>query len=266
MNKYLPNDHCFVICAYKESPFLEDCIKSLNEQTIKTNILIETSTPNIYIDTLAKKYNIKVIVNNGEGGCSQDWNYAFEHCPHKLITIAHQDDIYYSEYSKNILKYANDTLNPILFYTNYCEIRGNRIVLRNINLIIKRILNHHMLNKNNWSKYKSKRKVLFLGNAISCPTVTMVKEKVGNRPYDDTYKCSCDYKTWTNLLNIQGEYVYIPTVLTAHRIYSDSHTTLYLETNIRQNEDKEILSTFWRYPFNKIIYFLYSFSQKSNKL
>ena len=39
------NDHTFAICAYKESPYLEECIKSLKNQTIKSNILIATSTP-----------------------------------------------------------------------------------------------------------------------------------------------------------------------------------------------------------------------------
>ena len=43
------NDHTFAICAYKESPYLEECIKSLKNQTIKSNILIATSTPNDYI-------------------------------------------------------------------------------------------------------------------------------------------------------------------------------------------------------------------------
>ena len=52
------NDHTFAICAYKESPYLEECIKSLKNQTIKSNILIATSTPNDYIKGIADKYAI----------------------------------------------------------------------------------------------------------------------------------------------------------------------------------------------------------------
>ena len=33
MNQW--NDHTFVICAYGDSPFLEDCINSLLSQTVK---------------------------------------------------------------------------------------------------------------------------------------------------------------------------------------------------------------------------------------
>ena len=50
-------EHTFVICAYKESPYLEECVKSLIRQTIKSNIIIVTSTPNSYIEDIAGKYH-----------------------------------------------------------------------------------------------------------------------------------------------------------------------------------------------------------------
>ena len=67
-------DHTFAVCAYKESPYLEECIKSLKSQTIKSNILIATSTPNDYIKGIADKYEIPYYINEGEGGITQDWN------------------------------------------------------------------------------------------------------------------------------------------------------------------------------------------------
>ena len=53
-------DHTFVVCAYKESPYLEECIRSLVEQTVKTNIAVYTSTPNDYIRGIAEKYGVPV--------------------------------------------------------------------------------------------------------------------------------------------------------------------------------------------------------------
>ena len=61
-------DHSFVICAYKESPYLEECIKSLTAQTEKSVVLMVTSTPNSYISDLAKKYAIPLYINEGEKG------------------------------------------------------------------------------------------------------------------------------------------------------------------------------------------------------
>ena len=55
------NKHTFVVLAYKESKYLEESIKSVLNQTVKTNVVIGTSTPNKYISKIAKKYNLKVI-------------------------------------------------------------------------------------------------------------------------------------------------------------------------------------------------------------
>ena len=60
--------HTFVICAYKESRYLEECIISLKKQTVKSEILMVTSTPNAFISGMAEKYNIPLIVNEGEIG------------------------------------------------------------------------------------------------------------------------------------------------------------------------------------------------------
>ena len=68
--KYLPEQHTFLVCAYKESPYLEQCIKSLLAQTKKSNIIISTSTPCNYIQEIAKKYNIEVLINiEKKGNC-----------------------------------------------------------------------------------------------------------------------------------------------------------------------------------------------------
>lgn len=83
--------HSFVICAYKESPFLEECIQSLEKQTVKSTIKMVTSTPNEYIADMAKKHNIELIVNEGQGGIVQDWNFGYKQIDTPYVTIAHQD-------------------------------------------------------------------------------------------------------------------------------------------------------------------------------
>ena len=60
------NEHTFAVCAYKESPYLEECIESLKGQSVRSNILIATSTPNEYIKNIAEKNNIPYFINEGE--------------------------------------------------------------------------------------------------------------------------------------------------------------------------------------------------------
>ena len=53
--------HTFVVLAYKQSQFLETCIKSVLNQSYKSQVIIATSTPNPYIYDLANKYHLDVI-------------------------------------------------------------------------------------------------------------------------------------------------------------------------------------------------------------
>jgi len=261
---YTSNDHTFVICAYQESPFLEDCIRSVLAQTVQTHILIETSTPCAYIAGMAEKYHIPMVINSGKSGCASDWNYGYEQAKTELVTITHQDDIYEPRFAAETINYLNRADHPILAHTDYYEIRGAKKVSRNSVLTIKRILNHRMRQQKNWNSSSIKIRSLALGNRISCPTVTLVRSGCGSNPYDLTYQCSCDYKTWSNLSRKEGSFVYVPMILMGHQIYEESHTSIYLKENVRQKEDMEIISSYWPHAVGKVIYFFYSLSQRSN--
>ena len=88
------NDHTFVLCAYKESPYLEECVLSLLNQRVRSRVIISTSTPNAHIKSVSAKFGLPLFVNEGEASISHDWNCAVAHCETPLVTIAHQDDVY----------------------------------------------------------------------------------------------------------------------------------------------------------------------------
>ena len=70
-------DHTFVICAYKDSPYLEACIRSLKDQKSESVIKLATSTPSDNIEKLCLQYNIEYCVRYGKSGIADDWNYAY---------------------------------------------------------------------------------------------------------------------------------------------------------------------------------------------
>ena len=47
-------NHTFVICAYKESQYLEECIESIKKQNVKSNVIMTTSTPIEFIEKIAQ--------------------------------------------------------------------------------------------------------------------------------------------------------------------------------------------------------------------
>ena len=115
--KELAKIHTFAICAYKESPYLEEAIKSIVNQDVKTNYIIGTSTPNNYIEKLAKKYKIKYYVRDGKSDIQDDWNFIYNKANTELVTVAHQDDIYDKNNTKEIL--TNYDPKILMYNTNY---------------------------------------------------------------------------------------------------------------------------------------------------
>jgi len=49
--------HSFAVLAYKDSPYLEECILSLKNQTVQSDIYITTATPSEFLENISRKYN-----------------------------------------------------------------------------------------------------------------------------------------------------------------------------------------------------------------
>lgn len=260
------NKHTFVVLAYKESKYLEDCIKSVLSQTIKTNAVIATSTPNSYIEKLAKKYNLKIIINNEPKGIAYDFNFAVNCINSKLITIAHQDDIYDENYAEKIIEEYDKNENSSIIFSDYYEIRQDKKVYNNINLKIKRILLRPLLKKKNGSKLYFRRKVLKYGNSICCPAVTFVTKNTPKNVFICDFKCNVDWFAWEQISKINKSFIYIPDKLMGHRISEETTTTDIINNGIRTKEDYIMFKKFWPNIIAKILTKIYKMSEKSNSI
>ena len=58
----MKSEHTFVICAYQESPYLEECIQSVLAQKEDGAVLIATATPNDHIQALADRYGLEALL------------------------------------------------------------------------------------------------------------------------------------------------------------------------------------------------------------
>lgn len=127
VNDMMDAKHTFVICAYKKSPYLEECILSLKEQTVQSLIIMVTSTPNDYIRGFAERYSIPLYINKGVGGITQDWNFGYSQVETPYLTIAHQDDIYLKDYTAHLLEAFEKSKKPLIFFSDYAELREKRL-------------------------------------------------------------------------------------------------------------------------------------------
>ena len=258
--------HTFVVLAYKESKYLEDCIKSVLNQKYKSKVIIATSTPNKYINKIAKKYKLEIIVNDNPNGIGGDFDFAISCGKTTLVTIAHQDDIYEYEYSFEIVKKYEKNKNSMIIFPDYYEIKNDSNEYTNINLKIKRILLFPLrFNILNGRKFW-KRRSLSLGCSICCPSVTFVKNKVNLPLFNYNFKCDIDWHAWETLSKKDGKFSFINKCLMGHRVHEESTTTEIINDNIRTKEDLEMFKRFWPNFIAKFINKFYVRSEKNNNV
>lgn len=259
--------HTFAICAYQESAYLEDCILSLKKQRIPSTIILCTSTPNEYIQLLSDRYDIPMHVNAERKGIGEDWNYAFAQAKTDLVTIAHQDDVYESNYSAEMLRAITNSKNPLICFSDYYEIRdGKNIYSRQSRMLrLKEIMLLPLRLKRLQSTEWARRAVISFGNPICCPAVTYVKSNLQDKLFSLRFKSNLDWNSWEQLSRKEGSFIYVPRPLMGHRIHDASTTTQIIGTDHgRTSEDLQMFLRFWPAPVAKSLAKLYSKSQDSN--
>ena len=177
---FTADDHTFVVCAYKENPFIGATIESLQNQTLKSKIILSTSTPNSYLKQICEQYSIQMVVNPNPQGAGSDWNYGFDAAETPLVTMAHQDDLYRQEFLANMLSAINQcpAKEVQLAFSDYYELRNGEEIDNNLILRVKRFMNAGFSNRHLNGKTWFKRRVLAFGDSICCPAVTLVKDTV----------------------------------------------------------------------------------------
>ena len=259
------NIHTYVICAYKESEYLEECILSLKNQVEKSLIIMETSTPNDYITGLAEKYNIPLYVNP-KGGITQDWNFGLSKVKTKYATIAHQDDVYEPEYGKKILDAFRHSKKSLIAFSDYGEVRDGVKVTNTQMLNIKRIMLAPLRIKAFKGSKFVRRRILSLGDPISCPAVSFNLERLKRPIFKDGFRSCEDWEAWENISKMNGDFLYVPDPLMYHRIHEESATTAIIQDNARVEENYIMYCKFWPKPIAKLINKFYTKSEDSNKL
>lgn len=257
-------EHTFIICAFGESPYLEECIRSLFAQKVRSEICIATSTPNRHIHDLAEKYRLQLYVNAERGGIAADWNFAYAMGKTPYRTIAHQDDVYFPEYTELLFWATRQSKKPLIFFTNYWELRGRGYVKGNALLRVKRLmllpLHRRRLQGSVWVR----RRILSLGNPICCPSVTFACENLPDVVFASGFRVSLDWEAWERLSRRQGEFVYMARPLMAHRIHDGSETSAAIGDQARRREDQAMYEKFWPAWMVKLLQRAYAASEKSN--
>lgn len=258
--------HTFAICAYKESVFLEECIQSLLNQTVKSSIIMVTSTPSDFLNRLVNQYDIPLYINNGDKGIVQDWNFAYSKVETPYLTIAHQDDLYFPEYTEKVMQHLTSAKKPLIAFSDYVEVRNGNIVTNNSLLKIKKMLLFPLRNKRFQSSIFIRRRILSLGSAICCPAVSFAKDNLPSPVFSVGFRSNEDWEAWERISKLKGQFIYLNEPLMGHRIHQESETSIIIGDNARSTEDYIMFCKFWPKPIAGLINKFYSKSENSNNL
>ncbi|MFH1379292.1 MAG: glycosyltransferase [bacterium] len=263
------SNHSFAVVAYKDSPYLEECLKSLQRQSYQSSIMVFTSTPSSYIESMCNNLNVRMEINPHRASIAEDWSFAFNRSSTKYVTLAHQDDIYMPEYAQICMNSMNESKKKVLLiFTNYREILDNSMV-RALSpaLFVKRILlNTASMFGSGFNSIFTKKMLLSLGNMVSCPTVMYNKELIGEFNFSSAYSYNLDWDAWLRFSDMDGAYRYIKRPVVSHRIHSSSETNAHIMSENRRKEEKDIFRRIWPYPIADIISFMYAFGSRSSKV
>jgi glycosyltransferase involved in cell wall biosynthesis len=257
--------HTYVVLAFKESPYLEECVKSTLNQKYKSKVVIATSTPNAYIDDIAERYNLEVFarpLKDRAQGAASDFNYALTTSKTELSTIVNHDEIYNYDYSFEVVRYYEKNKDTSIIFTKYYDIKDEETVYKSLNFTIKSILLWPLAisNKNVFTK----RLALRFGNPIGCPATTFVTGHFKQPVFAPELKASFDYWAWEKLSREKYAFGYVKKPLMGHRIHSESITSGALQDNVRIKEDIIVFSKFWPRPVAILLSKFYKFSERSN--
>ncbi|MDO3628874.1 glycosyltransferase [Mucilaginibacter sp. BT774] len=255
--------HTFVIPAYKESSFLEQCIHSLLAQTVKSRVIITTSTPTDYTKNIAKKYDLPYYIND-KRGIANDWNFALSKVTTPLATIAHQDDIYEPEYAENVIKATNK--NVLITFTGYNDWINNQRRPKSLNYFVKRALLFPFIFKKEIKSNWFKKLILKFGDPICCPAVTFNIEALTGFSFSSDFTVALDWYAWYQLANREGSFVYINKNLMNHRIHEESETTAKLSDGVRRNEELQMFRMMWGKRTASFISWVYTLGHADNKI
>ncbi|MBK6616665.1 MAG: glycosyltransferase family 2 protein [Ottowia sp.] len=256
-----------VVPAYKDSPFLAECIESLrNQNSTRCRVLIVTSTPSPYIQRVAEEYDVPVLVSPRPSGIASDWNFALESATAPFVTICHQDDIYQPDYSTAMLKAiqaSDDVLIALCGNTEHTS-SGPRPI--QLNLRVKRLLLSFAFGDRHIDEARRVRwRLLSFGNPVCCPGVMFNRRLLSDFRFVDTLKSNLDWDAWDRICAKEGKVAYVRDSVVSHRVHEGSETSASIASNVRLVEDFGMFQRYWPAPVCKLIMAMYKRSYSGNR-
>lgn len=230
--------------AYGKAPYLPALLNSLMGQSAASKVIVCTSTPTPELQACCNQFAVPLFIREGMPGLKDDWNFAYEKAAEiaELVTIAHQDDIYYPEYASEVIRMADAYPDMVLFCCRYDTIDELGMQKKGSAESVKRILRLPLRNQKKADSRLRKRLALSFGNSIGCPTCTYNTKYCSSPLFRNEYKFVTDWETLLRLAEMPGRFVAAEKPLMAYRVHRGAETMRNIENHNREREEREIFT------------------------
>lgn len=249
--------HTFAICAYKDSPYLEACIKSLKRQSVPGTVIVCTSTPSPFIEGMAEKYGLPLFVREGKSDIQDDWNFAYGKAENRLVTIAHQDDCYHRDYARQVQECWERYPDTTVFTTDCAVVKNDEVQRPGTVQFVKRVLRLPLRFRGLCGRTWVKKAALVFGNPIICPSCTYDKEAIGEPLFDSAFKFALDWDTMWKLAERPGRFICVERPLIRYRIHDGATTKACIEDQRRSRDETAMYGKIWPKPLVRLLMFFY---------
>ena len=256
--------HAFVIPCYGESSYLEECIQSLLKQRNPSPIYLCTATPNAFLKRISREYRLPLFVRNGEPSLARDWNFALEvgRKRAKLVTLAHQDDLYHEDYTRAVEHAYSLYPDASLIFTKTKDIDGMGQEVFGASEQIQRFLRlpYHVLQ--NTEKSEWKKIPLLFGNVIPIPSCTYVTEHCGRLLFKNRFRYLPAWDAYLHLAEKNGRFLYIKKTLHSYRRHEEAESRKRKKNQQRKQEEREQFQKLHGKILGSLLAKFYTFSGK----
>lgn len=254
----MSDSHAFVVAAYGCSPHLEACLRSLTAQSLRSPIIISTSTPHEGLAALSERHGATLNVHGDNRGIGADWNAALHATEAPLVTIAHQDDLYAPGFTTAVLNGHRKYPEAAFSFCDADEVFSNGAPRKDPrNLRIKRLLvNAAFAGRPVIESAWRKRLLLGFGNPILCPTVTINRTVAPDFAFREDLRTNMDWLGWIALANARPV-LRLKNTLLHRRVHDSSETASCIADGSRLKEDSMVFRTLWPRPVAATILHFY---------
>jgi putative flippase GtrA len=254
------SDHAFVVPAYGDSPFLAGCLESLAAQNLPSRIFVTTSTPSDFIATAARDAGAEYVVNPKREGIGADWNFALGVANRRYVTLAHQDDVYYSGFlhvTQNLFAANSDAA---LVFTGFREISDSGARKLSRISFVKHLLSAVILGGLHRIGGSRLKWFLSFGNPLPCSAVTLDFNNIPGFRFRTDLASNLDWDAWWRMYLNDHVFLYAKEKLVGRRHNDLTETSRLIRDGTRQKEDAEMFARIWPKPAAAVLGALYSAS------